>query len=71
MYYDIEFIKGQLRKKKVSLSSIARELDVTPSAVTQALQGKEKSKRIIKKVSEVYYKFYELPLPLLENDLAA
>ena len=43
MCYDIEFIKGQLRKKEVSLSSIARELDVTPSAVTPsfARQGKK------------------------------
>ena len=69
--YDIEGIKCGLRKKGICLSDIARQLKVTPAAVTLTLQGRRNSKRILGAVSDIYFSLYELPLPLLDKNLAA
>ena len=69
--YDIERIKYKLRKKGSSLSVIARNLNVSPAAVTLTLQGRRRSKRIVQAVGDIYFALYELPLPLLDQNLAA
>jgi predicted transcriptional regulator len=65
--YNIELIKFKLRTKGSSLSKISRSLGVTPSAVTQALQGKQKSQRIVDAVTEKYKDLYgnDETLPML------
>jgi lambda repressor-like predicted transcriptional regulator len=65
--YDIEVIKCNLRKKGTSLASLSRSLQVTQSAVTQALKEQENSQRIVDTVAQTYMDLYGEPLPRLDS----
>lgn len=48
-----ELIKAQIRMKGGSLSSIAREADVSPNAVRLVVHGQGKSKKIAKRIADL------------------
>ncbi|MFT3810149.1 MAG: helix-turn-helix domain-containing protein [Micropepsaceae bacterium] len=47
-----EWLKGRLRENNSSFAQVARELGVSPSAVTHAVSGRYKSRMIIEALAQ-------------------